>query len=364
MVFVLLLLGLIAIVAGVLGVGLGLPVKDTSLGAAELVSASIAVTGGLVLIGMAVAVAEMRRVLRNAMRQMRTEPGGRGPQDNSGPRREPRLAGSQSASGNVADVIPARFDTSAADGPRDDAPDDRASSAPPRRAAAPSAPPVPAPSAPGAHRPPEGGERRFAEATPPFAEPPAPEPRYAEPTAPRSSPVSEPRFADRAVPPPAPEPRFDEQPLPPPARDPRFAESPGPQPPPGREPRFAEPHFAEPPPPVPEPPVAGAAAAPGPAAPESFDAVRSRDHRNGRQPPPPQAGEDDDGAEAAGALPPLAPSTAAPRMPQPVRILKSGVINEVAYTLFSDGTIESQTTAGTEHFASIDEFRRHLEKSP
>ena len=44
-----------------------------------------------------------------------------------------------------------------------------------------------------------------------------------------------------------------------------------------------------------------------------------------------------------------------------MRILKSGVINEVTYTLFSDGTIETQTPKGTQRFGSIDEFRRHLE---
>jgi hypothetical protein len=43
--------------------------------------------------------------------------------------------------------------------------------------------------------------------------------------------------------------------------------------------------------------------------------------------------------------------------------LKSGTINDVSYTLFSDGSIETLTPEGTLRFDSIDEFRQHLEKS-
>jgi hypothetical protein len=55
--------------------------------------------------------------------------------------------------------------------------------------------------------------------------------------------------------------------------------------------------------------------------------------------------------------------TAAPAGIRPVRILKSGMIDDVAYTLFSDGSIETQTPDGALRFASIEEFRKHLEKS-
>jgi len=54
---------------------------------------------------------------------------------------------------------------------------------------------------------------------------------------------------------------------------------------------------------------------------------------------------------------------AAPAGIRPVRILKSGMIDDVAYTLFSDGSIETQTPDGTLRFASIEDFRKHLEKS-
>jgi hypothetical protein len=62
--------------------------------------------------------------------------------------------------------------------------------------------------------------------------------------------------------------------------------------------------------------------------------------------------------------PPLSPAEAAGSTTiKPVRVLKSGQINDVAYTLFSDGSIETLTPGGIQRFGSIDEFRRHLEKS-
>jgi len=44
-------------------------------------------------------------------------------------------------------------------------------------------------------------------------------------------------------------------------------------------------------------------------------------------------------------------------------ILKSGVIQQTAYTLFTDGSIETQMPEGVRRFASIEEFLSHLEKS-
>ncbi len=53
---------------------------------------------------------------------------------------------------------------------------------------------------------------------------------------------------------------------------------------------------------------------------------------------------------------------AAPAQPTPVSILKSGVIDGMAYTLYTDGSIEAQLPSGVMRFASIDELREHLEK--
>ena len=48
--------------------------------------------------------------------------------------------------------------------------------------------------------------------------------------------------------------------------------------------------------------------------------------------------------------------------PRPLSILKSGVIDEMAYTLFTDGSIEAQMPDGTMRFSSIEELRRHLDQ--
>ena len=48
---------------------------------------------------------------------------------------------------------------------------------------------------------------------------------------------------------------------------------------------------------------------------------------------------------------------------RPVAILKSGVIDGMAYTLYVDGSIEAELPQGTVRFASVDALRVHLEKS-
>jgi hypothetical protein len=69
------------------------------------------------------------------------------------------------------------------------------------------------------------------------------------------------------------------------------------------------------------------------------------------------------------------PSAAAPapdRYPPPARngdqppvtVLKSGVVDGMAYSLYSDGSIEAQMPEGMMRFASIDELRSHLDQRP
>lgn len=53
-------------------------------------------------------------------------------------------------------------------------------------------------------------------------------------------------------------------------------------------------------------------------------------------------------------------TVAATDRPAP-RVLKTGSINDVPYTLFSDGSVEMPAEDGNLRFASIDEFRRHIE---
>jgi hypothetical protein len=50
--------------------------------------------------------------------------------------------------------------------------------------------------------------------------------------------------------------------------------------------------------------------------------------------------------------------------PPPITILKSGVVDGMAYSLYSDGSIEAQMPEGMMRFASIDELRAHLDQRP
>jgi hypothetical protein len=68
--------------------------------------------------------------------------------------------------------------------------------------------------------------------------------------------------------------------------------------------------------------------------------------------------------------PPRMPSTPAEPAPAPepapeqpaVTVLKSGVVDGMAYSLYSDGSIEAQMPEGMMRFASIDELRAHLDQ--
>jgi len=49
--------------------------------------------------------------------------------------------------------------------------------------------------------------------------------------------------------------------------------------------------------------------------------------------------------------------------PVPISVLRSGVVDGMAYTLYSDGSIEAQLPQGILRFGSITELRHHLEQS-
>jgi hypothetical protein len=63
-----------------------------------------------------------------------------------------------------------------------------------------------------------------------------------------------------------------------------------------------------------------------------------------------------------------APAPREPMMPppaeqRPIAILKSGVIDGMAYTLYTDGSIEAELPQGTMRFGSIEDLRAHLENT-
>jgi hypothetical protein len=91
--------------------------------------------------------------------------------------------------------------------------------------------------------------------------------------------------------------------------------------------------------------------------PEPFDAVWPK--RGARR------SDEQAAAEAPIDRPSLfdAPSTSAPDESRPPAILKSGVVDGMAYTLYADGSIEAQLPQGTVRFGSIAELRSHIENS-
>lgn len=110
------------------------------------------------------------------------------------------------------------------------------------------------------------------------------------------------------------------------------------------------------PPPVSEPPEAP---------PASFDDAWPKPERaRSDTPPPRRAGrtpstfaEADTAVDNADRHPPAVRNDE----PAQVTVLKSGVVDGMAYSLYSDGSIEAQMPEGMMRFASIDELRAHLD---
>jgi hypothetical protein len=313
MAVLILLLGVIAAAAGMFGLGVGIPAKDTPLGAAMLVSSSVAITGGFILFGLAAAVKEIRRVLEAGMRQPRLPD--RYEAERGGRRMEPRLAvpgmhgGSPGgvpapafgggASGGIsggppgtdaADVIPARFDApEVMERPRQPVREDR--------------PPADSVVTPPPFPPTSGGDPRRAPVPPPVPERYAPERLAPERITPE-------RVAPERI---TPE-RVAAERIPTEIRPADFRK------------------------------------------PDQPESEKSPEVRPPPPPPPAAAGPND------AHVPPPLPEAA--RAARPVTVLKSGKFNDVSYTLFSDGSIETQMPdGGTLRFGSIDDFRRHLEKT-
>jgi hypothetical protein len=80
----------------------------------------------------------------------------------------------------------------------------------------------------------------------------------------------------------------------------------------------------------------------------------------GGQSPAPMVEQSVPPAQAAHAPPPLPEALAASA---PVSVLKSGVVEGMAYTLYSDGSIEAQLPQGTLRFGSISALRSHIENA-
>jgi len=190
-----------------------------------------------------------------------------------------------------------------------------------------------------------------------FEAPPAhPFPPKTRPAAPPAPPAFEPHAFEpppplRAEPPPslrnpeAPPPTVEEEVSlsPPFGNGTRAGLGEPPPAPPASAPVFEAPWRPTPPPPPPEVPST------------NFEAMwPARDAR-------PPAAEPVAEFEPPAAPPPRA-ETPAPPPPRSVAVLKSGVVDGMAYTLYVDGSIEAELSQGTLRFGSIDELRAYLEK--
>jgi hypothetical protein len=116
------------------------------------------------------------------------------------------------------------------------------------------------------------------------------------------------------------------------------------------EPAFDEPWHFSPPQPQERPPQTSDFDAMWPA--ESKPAKRPTVDQPSPEPPPSTMAK---APEAAISHPASEP---------PVAILKSGVVDGMGYTLYVDGSIEAELPQGTLRFASINELRNYLAKSP
>jgi len=291
--------------AGVFGLGLGVPVRETWFGAALLMAGSVAVTGGFILVGLAAAVHELRQVRQGFKAPLsgmprpvrpleRRDEEGFGDVDR---RMASRIRMPVALGADAHDMISAKFDAvDTRERWREGGPEEwllRAMAeieSAPRHADA-----APAPNDyPGDMRRPSNSWRRPAITLPPD---------HAETEMRRTSAVSSNHVFSKEI-------------------------------------------F------------------------ETIWSSQRRDREEGpeqRTEPRPDTGM----RSAESKSPPLSPAHAAASAstkpvhaePRPLPVVKSGVIRQMAYTLFADGSIETQMPEGVRRFASIEEFLGHLGKS-
>lgn len=270
--FILLVVGILATAIGVITVGFGIPINEFSLGNTLIIAGTTALMGGLIVIGLALALRQLGQLaaLLNA---------------------RPALPAPSPHAGDMAEL-----------------------------------PTVP----------------RSVTAPRPSAPAPAPAPVRADPPRP---PRAAPRFETEAG-----EAEAHEPPLAPPPLAVRPPVRPAPVPPPADE----APSW-RPPRPTPEPQVRKepprVAPPPERREPETeYDAIWPAERRA-------SAPRIDPVSE------PVESRVAEPARPEPASVLKSGVVDGMAYTLYTDGSIEAELAQGVVRFGSIEELRNHLEKS-
>ncbi|MCK1679692.1 DUF308 domain-containing protein [Bradyrhizobium sp. 147] len=287
MILALLIVGIFAVLAGLLAILFGYSVREFSVGSTLIISGTIGVCTGMLLVGLHLLLLELRRIAR-------------------------RLAAGSAASSEVR-VRPVLPGLAMPGAPA------------PEPALASPAKTEPEPP-PAAGPPPWQSEAALRER--PGAEAPEPPTPPAAPEAPRRRNLL---FASTSR-----KERERAEAKPTEGRQPSHEEPAAPDGPPASfEDAWPKPERMRPP----EPPVT--ARRPPPRSPSIFAEAA----------PPPPAPE-----------PAPSPEPAAAAEQTPVTVLKSGVVDGMSYSLYSDGSIEAQMPEGMMRFASIDELRAHLDQ--
>jgi hypothetical protein len=351
---ILLMLGILVAAAGTLAIGFGIPIYEFTLGTTLIIAGTAALTGGLVLIGLSAVVSELGRVAEALRTRAVPRPAARPAEAQEAP--TPTLTQpltqplSQPTPPVEAPAAAARVP--APQRPRPEAPGREARPAEPYPAG-PSAVEVSAAAIERLRSSIPRTERPRADVVDDIEEVPPLSPNGAS-----HHPAQQARAAGEAPPV---EPRVA-------ADDRAGGEAPGTL-------KASRLDFL-----FRSRAAARAAPAPQPPAPppENFDSFWPADGRPGRSAEPqPRIDEIQRHADYPPAQPQPQPQPAherpaqerpAPSRPEPAAaetaaILKSGVVDGMAYTLYADGSIEAKLPHGTVRFGSIAELRAHIENS-
>jgi hypothetical protein len=125
---------------------------------------------------------------------------------------------------------------------------------------------------------------------------------------------------------------------------------------PGRTSEFSAADLRTPPP---NPASAGGSAEPPRG---SFEDAWPKPERSRVPEPPPRRGGRPPSRFAAASASAAGPAAERNNDRPAVTVLKSGIVDGMAYSLYSDGSIEAQMPEGMMRFASIDELRAHLDQ--
>jgi hypothetical protein len=331
----LLAIGVIATAIGMFTIGFGIPINEFSFGNTLIIAGTICVIGGLVLIGIAAAVRELRRTAdavggRSLMRGTRPESGeppvqGLGARSGSGVARGtfPQKPNTEGLGRELRTQEPRLAAVFSNDGPQDEMPSGRPrpNIFPMVRAVGDATvveEPESVPLSP--HAPARGPAPMRAERAPEARSMPQPASKQSNGAAPaaRSAVLEAPRLGSAG-----------ERPVDQPLRANMFD-----------------------------------AVWPTEAKAEARSGVAVATEAYARAPAPAPVNARIEPVVAAEKQEEVAPTVqrAASEL-RPVSILKSGVIDGMAYTLYTDGAIEAHLAQGTMRFGSIDELREHLESN-